>query len=108
MGPDRQERHDALLSHEQQLTNGKRGDLNAMCDHQVDMSRALRVVLATDFVKPNELEEVLSRYHSTCIKHGELDDYCKRKHKARFGWPAAVTVITIACLIIGTVVAAIN
>lgn len=78
MSPDRQEKHDTLLGFEEKLTNGHRGDLNTMSDHLVALSRAFRVVLSTDFVKPSEL-------------------------KSKFGWPAASSVGFITCAVVGLI-----
>jgi len=78
MDPDRQERHDALAHNEDRLTNGGRGDVTAMSDALVEMSRSLRVLIATDFVTP---------------------ETCERNHASmppRFGWPACFAVVTVA------------
>jgi hypothetical protein len=82
--PDRQERHDALVNFEDKLTNGKRGDIATMCDHLVEMSKAMRVVLMTEFVTIST-----------------LDAYCNERHSAthnerRITWPLAAVIVGLA------------
>jgi len=69
MGPDRQDRYNSLENFEQKLTNGGRGDIGTMCDHQVEMSKALRVMLKTDFVTPEELGTFCAARHLNFKPH---------------------------------------
>ena len=55
-----------------------RGDVTAMSDALVEMSRSLRVLIATDFVTPE-----------TCERNQGL-------LRPRFGWPACFAVVTVA------------
>lgn len=90
MSADRREKYDKLKEHEAKLTNGHRGDLHAMSDALVDVSRALRVILDTDFVTPSQCE-------------ASHRDVVAQTSKPMFGWPASVTAIGLMVSIVAIV-----
>ena len=84
---DREDRVDALKKLEDKLTNGERGNVEVMSDCIVELARAVCLMLATDFVKPDELVE-----------------FYNAKHNKKCGWPAATVIITLTLSVVTIIV----
>jgi hypothetical protein len=87
MTPDKKERHDTLLNMEKQLSNGKRGDPVLMCEHQVEMSKSMRVMLSTDMVTPADLATHCAAQHTVVAKPHPIN------------WPTASIIMGIGTAI---------
>lgn len=81
MDAEREQWHKTLDRHEENLTNGKRNDPSAQNDAIVDMTRVVKLLVATDFVKLSDLKQ-----------------HCSAVHKSRyvFNWPAVALVLPLA------------
>lgn len=86
---DRQDRVEALQHLEDKLTNGKRGDIDTMCDYLVEQGRALKLMLRTDFVKATEC---VAKKTGKCMPETN-----KRAHP--INWPTAAIIATILGII---------
>lgn len=80
MDADRKDKHDTLHRHELSLQNGKRDDHEYRTSVLVDICRALKTLIATDFVKP-----------------GDLEHYCKAQHSKShiINWPTASIILGV-------------
>ena len=86
---DRQDRIHALEVLEGKLTNGSRGDINVMSDFLVEQGRAIKLMLAIDFMKS---EDCYMNKDGECpqIKAG-------KQHP--INWPTAAIIATILGII---------
>jgi len=84
---DKKERSERLHEFEDKLQGEKRGNLETISDHVVEMSRAIRLMLTTEIVTTSKLEF-----------------WCNSRHnKNAFGWPKAVAYVMSIVVACGTV-----
>lgn len=96
MDADRQDKHDAMHRHELALQNGKANDDAYKTGVLVDLCRAFKTLMATDFVKPPDLDGIEERIVSKVKIH------CEKVHKGRKSlvtWEEATLILALAAIV---------